>query len=147
TGEYTIGRITLGMTPVPVNQPPASQLTASMWLPETASAAPIKPPIKAWLELDGRPRRQVTRFQMMAEESAQMMSCGPMSTTPAFSRPEAIVAATAVPISAPNRLVTAASNTAWPGESTLVATTVAIELAVSWKPLMEVKASANSTSA
>ena len=45
--------------------------------------------------------------------------------------PEEIVFATAVPQSAPIRFVAAASSTAWPGLSTLVATTVAIELAVS----------------
>ena len=44
---------------------------------------------------------------------------------------EAIVVATAVPMKAPPRLVTAASMTAWRGDNTLVATTVAMELAVS----------------
>lgn len=47
-----------------------------------------------------------------------------------------MVSATAVPVSAPIRFMPAASITAQPGESTLVATTVAMELAVSWKPLM-----------
>jgi hypothetical protein len=46
------------------------------------------------------------------------------------------VTATAVPHNAPRRFVVAASSTAWPGVITLVATTVAMELAVSWKPLM-----------
>ena len=41
----------------------------------------------------------------------------------------------------------AASRTACPGLSTLVATTVAIEFAVSWNPLMYSKASAISTTA
>src|SRR5690606_38204498 len=41
-----------------------------------------------------------------------------------------------LPASAPMRFMEAARPTACIGESTLVATTVAIELAVSWKPLM-----------
>ena len=57
-------------------------------------------------------------------------------TTFVSTRPEAMVLATAVPHSAPSRLVAAASTTAWRGVSTLVETTVAMELAVSWKPLM-----------
>src|SRR5688500_14415515 len=47
-----------------------------------------------------------------------------------------MVLATAVPHSAPTRLVAAARATACIGVSTLVATTVAMEFAVSWKPLM-----------
>ena len=43
------------------------------------------------------------------------------------------------------RFIEAARITAWPGDSTFVATTVAIELAVSWKPLMNSKTSANTT--
>ena len=39
----------------------------------------------------------------------------------------------------------AAQTTATPGESTRVETTVAIELALSWKPLMKSKTSATST--
>ena len=53
-----------------------------------------------------------------------------------------MVLATAVPHSAPSRLVIAASTTACRGVSTLVETTVAIELAVSWKPLMYSKTNA-----
>src|SRR5699024_12163500 len=53
----------------------------------------------------------------------------------------------ALPISirAPAMFVTAAMTTAWPGDSTLVATTVAMELAVSWKPLMNSNTRAAST--
>src|SRR5690606_12398563 len=51
-------------------------------------------------------------------------------------RPDAMVLATAVPASAPIRFMPAARPTACIGDSTLVATTVAIEFAVSWKPLM-----------
>src|SRR5438477_4641891 len=47
------------------------------------------------------------------------------------------VVATAVPESAPTKFSTPAISTARPGESTRVATTVAMALAVSWKPLMK----------
>src|SRR2546430_15570891 len=50
--------------------------------------------------------------------------------------PEAIVVATAVPHSAPIKFVQAAMTTACRGVRTRVATIVAIELAVSWNPLM-----------
>src|SRR5690606_5884551 len=60
-------------------------------------------------------------------------------------RPDAMVLATAVPANAPSRFMPAARPTACIGVSTLVATTVAIELAVSWKPLMYSKTSATST--
>src|SRR5690606_35798681 len=91
---------------------------------------------------DGRPNHQVIRFQAMPPSSAHRMTWEEASTTSVLMMPVAMVAATAVPISAPTRFITAASETAAPGESTLVATTVAIELAVSWKPLMNSNTSA-----
>ncbi len=54
-----------------------------------------------------------------------------------------MVLATAVPTrKAATKLKTAAHTTATAGVSTRVATTVAIELALSWKPLMKSKSSA-----
>ena len=51
--------------------------------------------------------------------------------------PEPTVFATAVPkVNAATKLKNAAQMTALPGDSTRVDTTVAIELAASWKPLM-----------
>ncbi len=51
--------------------------------------------------------------------------------------PEPIVFATAVPkMKKAAKLKKAAQTTALPGESTRVDTTVAIELAASWNPLM-----------
>lgn len=47
-----------------------------------------------------------------------------------------MVLATAVQRSAPSMLVVADMTMAWRGLSTLVETTVAMELAVSWNPLM-----------
>src|SRR5438094_10675964 len=57
-------------------------------------------------------------------------------TTSMLIIPEPTVFATAVPkVNAATKLKNAAQMTAWPGESTRVETTVAIELAASWKPL------------
>jgi len=50
--------------------------------------------------------------------------------------PEEMVLATAAPKKAPMRFVTAASRIAWRGVKTFVPTTVAMELAVSWKPFV-----------
>ena len=51
--------------------------------------------------------------------------------------PEPTVLATAVPkVNAATKLKNAAQMTALPGDSTRVDTTVAIELAASWNPLM-----------
>ena len=57
-----------------------------------------------------------------------------------------MVLATAVPTTnAATKLNNAAQTTATPGESTRVETTVAMELALSWKPLMKSKISATRT--
>ena len=59
--------------------------------------------------------------------------------------PLPMVLATAVPnANAAAKLKNAAQTTAFPGDSTRVETTVAIELAASWKPLMKSNASATS---
>ena len=50
--------------------------------------------------------------------------------------PEPIVLATAVPAKAPMKLNAVAIRIAWRGWSARVATEVAMEFAVSWKPLM-----------
>ena len=42
--------------------------------PPCATAAPMRPPTRAWDELTGRPIRMVMRFQRMAESSAAMMT-------------------------------------------------------------------------
>src|SRR4030095_12947335 len=110
-----------------------------------ASAAPQSPPTRACEELEGRPHHHVIRSQIVAPSSAQISTCGVTATTPESISPEEIVFATAVPHSAPTRFVAAASSTACPGLKTFVATTVAIEFAVSWKPLMYSKTSATRT--
>src|SRR5581483_1588053 len=98
-------------------------------LPAAARQAPQSPPTSACDELEGNPSHHVTRFQTIAPSRAQMRICD--VTIFVSTRPDATVFATAVPQSAPRRLVTAASMTAWRGVRTLVETTVAIELAVS----------------
>src|SRR5262245_47120956 len=64
------------------------------------------------------------------------------------TRPAPTVFATAVPnVNAAMKLKNAAHTTALPGVSTRVETTVAMELAASWKPLMKSKISATRISA
>ena len=118
----------------------ADQITTFQLLPDEATAAPTKPPISAWLELEGKPSRQVRRFHRMAPSSPQI-SVTPV-TLCASTSPRPTVVATAVPASAPPRFVTAASIMACEGVRTLVPTTAATELAVSWKPLMNSNTSA-----
>src|SRR5690606_23407841 len=138
TGEDPIGTITFHSTPAlrSLGSAGSDQMTTSKLLAAAASAAPSRPPISACEDEDGRPNHQVIRFQVIPPISAHRISCEPTSITPASISPDEIVLATAVPASAPIRFIDAARPTACIGESTLVATTVAIELAVSWKPLM-----------
>ena len=113
--------------------------------PDAATAEPMMPPISAWLELEGRPRYQVTRFQVIAPTSPARMTSG---VTASWSTiPLAIVAATAKETNAPRKLRIAALITAARGESARVETLVAIELAVSWKPFVKSKKSATATTA
>jgi len=145
-GELTIGTTTFHRMPLLAVQPPSpsfDQIRAFQSLWAAASAAPHRPPISACDEDDGSPIHQVTRFQLMPPASAQTSTCEVIVTTSVSTRPEEMVLATAVPANAPIRFITAASITACPGESTLVATTVAMELAVSWKPLMNSNTSAD----
>ena len=123
--------------------PACDQISAFQSLCAAASAAPHNPPISACEDEDGRPSHQVIRFQVMPPASAQISTCEVTVTTAVSIRPLAMVLATAVPQNAPIRFIEAASITACPGESTLVATTVAMELAVSWNPLMNSNTSAN----
>src|SRR3954454_14709013 len=108
--------------------------------PAAAIADPATPPISAWLELVGRPRYQVVRFQAIAPIS-------PASTTrrviPVGSTiPFATVAATFSDTNAPAKLSAAAKMTAILGDSARVDTLVAIAFAESWKPFVKSKKSA-----
>src|SRR6266542_2987499 len=124
--------------------------------PSDGIVAPIIPPASAWEEEDGRPHHQVTRFQTIAPMSAakttRRTTVVPSALRWAKSTiPVPIVAATLS--SAPHRtgaaetkLKKAAHATAQSGVSTRVETTVAIEFAASWKPLMKSKARATAMS-
>src|ERR1051326_2595770 len=97
--------------------------------PALATPAPVRLKIKAWLELDGRPKYHVVRFHTIAASSADMTSV--WVATSGGMMPLPTVVATAVPERAPTKLSTPAMSTALPGERTRVATTVAMALAVS----------------
>src|ERR1035441_7578970 len=101
-----------------------------------ASAAPHSPPTRAWLELVGKPTYQVSKSQAIAPNKAQISVTLVKSNSEVSTNPPAMVLATAVQRSAPIRLVVADKTMAWRGLNTLVDTTVAMELAVSWNPLM-----------
>jgi hypothetical protein len=108
--------------------------------PAAASVEPITPPMSACEELDGMPKSQVMRFQIMppAKPAASTDSV----TSAVLTRPFAIVAATASERNAPIRLSRPDKATATRGGSAPVAIEVAITLPVSWKPLVKSKARA-----
>src|SRR3954470_21211930 len=103
--------------------------------PALATAAPAYPPKSACEELVGRPAYQVKRFHAIAPIIPAKITAS--VTTLRSTMPLPTVLATAVPTrNAAAKLKNAAQITALPGESTRVETTVAIEFAASWKPLM-----------
>src|SRR5437868_1372080 len=107
-GDAIMGTTTFHNNPLPFHQASwfgIDQIITFQLLFAPAKAAPHKPPIIAWLELDGRPNHQVMRFQIMAPISVQIK----ISDEIAFmsTRPEVMVLATAVPSKAPVRLVNA----------------------------------------
>src|SRR5258706_4278480 len=127
-GEVPIGTMTFQRMPLPRYQCWAlgwDQMMTCQLFCDAASAEPHNPPIRAWLELDGSPNHQVSRFQKIAPSKAQMMMPEDMETSLASIKPEEMVLATAVPHIAPRRFVVAARSTAWRGVRTLVGTTVA----------------------
>ena len=111
--------------------------------PAAITADPMMPPISAWLELDGRPRYHVTRFQVIAPTSPASRISSVIAS--GSTMPFATVAATLKEMKAPTKLRTAAIATAGRGESARVETLVAIEFAVSWKPFVKSKNSATAT--
>ena len=98
---------------------------------EAPKLAPISPPTSAWVELEGMPNHQVSRFQMMPASIAQNTVRVVTATTLSSTIPLWIVFATAWPKNAPTRFMLAARSSAWRGVSTLVDTTVAMAFAVS----------------
>jgi len=102
-------------------------------IPACAKEAPTSPPTRVWDELDGRPHHQVSRFQVIAATSAPDITV--ILRTAGSTTPFPIVCATfrGKTVKA-IKLKNAARATAMKGESTLVETTQAIELAESWNP-------------
>ena len=112
--------------------------------PALATAAPAKPPISAWDELVGSPQAHVIRSQTIAPISPARITHS--STTFVSTTPLPTVLATPTPKpKAATKLKKAAHTTAWSGVRTRVETTVAMEFAASWKPLMKSKTSATKT--
>ena len=112
----------------------ASTLIAPV--PTPINVAPSSPPMRAWLLELGMPNRHVMRFQVMAPTSAEAITIWPAWPSGTATIPEPIVAATAVPVSAPTKLALAERAIPRRGERARVETDVAIAFAVSWKPLM-----------
>ncbi|CAM5394743.1 hypothetical protein STANM309S_04713 [Streptomyces tanashiensis] len=96
-----------------------------------ASAAPTMPPNRACEEEDGRPKYQVTRFQMIAPTSAAKRMPIPLSPVGVSMSPSLTVLATPLPMKAPARFMTAAIASAARGVSARVDTEVAMALAES----------------
>src|SRR5215216_7917739 len=113
--------------------------------PALATPAPAKPPMRACDEEVGRPSHQVSRFQETAPTS-------PAKTTASLTTAGSTVLPTVLATPVWNtkkaaKLKKAAQRTAMRGVSTRVETTVAIELAASWNPLVKSNTSASRTMA
>src|SRR6478609_45917 len=105
--------------------------------PAPISTAPMRPPNRAWEELDGNPSNQVTRFHRIAPTSPAKIMVG--VTSASFTIPPEMVFATSVDRNAPATFRIAAISTATFGFNAPVATEVAIALAESWNPLVKSK--------
>src|SRR5919204_2572404 len=121
----------------------ASPCQSTPFSPDCTSAAPTRPPISAWDELDGKPNHQVSRFHAIAPSSAASTVCC-VARLPSMI-PLATFFATAVVTKAPARFATAAMSTAIRGVTARVPTDVATAFAVSWKPFVKSKPSATTT--
>lgn len=109
--------------------------------PPLAMDAPAYPPIKAWDELLGNPRRQVIKFQAIAPIKPANITVG--VTILMSIMPLPIVEATVVPKTRKAmKLKKAAQRTARRGERTRVETIVEMELAASCIPLVKSNANA-----
>ena len=100
-------------------------------------AAPMRPPIRAWLLELGIDKRHVIRFQLIAPSNAATRTRDPAPSIFSSTMSPLMVLATVTPkTNAPTKLAVAESRIAYSGFSARVATDVAIAFAVSWKPLM-----------
>jgi hypothetical protein len=111
---------------------------SSAAMPALAMTAPTMPPISACELLLGMPHHQVMTFQLIAPMSAPNTTW--VSTMPGCTMfLPTVVATERWKTKRATKLKKAANSTAWPGLSTPVETTVAIEFAASWKPFMKSK--------
>src|SRR5690625_7649253 len=103
-----IGAASAGMTTLDRNTPKSTELS-----PAPTMAAPMRPPKSAWDDEDGRPKRQVAMFQMIAPMSPARRKSGVIWTPPLPSLmiPPEMVLATSVERKAPKRLRIAARVT------------------------------------
>src|SRR5215831_7066326 len=118
-------------------------LTSIAPVPAAATVDPITPPISACDEDEGNPNHQVARFHVIAPSRPPNTTVGVIAL--ASTIPPAIVAATLSEMNAPTKFRIAAIVTATFGRSAPVAIVVAIEFAVSWKPLVKSKLTAVAT--
>src|SRR5512132_3674151 len=135
TTKARTGARTAGISTLPIS--PAAN-TASE--PADANAAPTTPPIRAWEELEGRPKYQVARFQKIAPTRPAKTTVGVITFPSTTSL--ATVAATAKEMNAPAKLNIDAYATAIRGGIACVEIDVATTFAVSWKPFVKSKTSA-----
>ncbi len=119
TGESPAGMMTFWKSPCHFTACP----------PAAASVAPTTPPIRACEELDGMPRNQVSRFQVMPP--ARPANTTVRVTRSVSTRPLAMVAATLSERKAPTRFSRPERATVTRGPSAPVAMDVAIALPVS----------------
>src|SRR5215204_943029 len=118
-------------------------LASSTPKPALATPAPANPPMRACEDEVGRPSHQVMKFQAIAPTSPAKMTA---SLTTAESTVLPTVLATCVwKTRKAMKLNRAAQTTAIRGVRTRVETTVAIELAASWKPLVKSNTRASAT--
>ncbi len=105
----------------------------SIWMaenPNPINAAPTKPPIRAWDELEGMPNHQVIMFQMIAESKAAIAVGTVTASSLTTSVP--MVVATATPNrNGPMKFVSADMERAVRGDMALEAMVVATTLALS----------------
>src|SRR5579862_7735296 len=100
SGERNMGTMTFHSRPAPLYQCSAlgcDQMMTCQLSPEAASAAPQRPPMSAWMVLEGRPNHQVMRFQMIAANKAQIRTLELIETSLVSTRPPVMVLATAEP--------------------------------------------------
>jgi hypothetical protein len=94
------------------------------------SAAPTRPPINACEDEDGRPKRQVMMFQLIAPNSAASTTTRPCVPSGGLIT-EPTVSATPCPRKAPMKFMTAASSRATRAVKARVDTEVAMAFAAS----------------